>query len=379
MDVDAMERPSKVVTIETLHVVASLAVGGMEGVIFDLARLATRPRFNPRVLCLEEVGPWGERFERAGIAVEGLGGQGRHPGMKVLLLARRLRALGPDVVHTHNVKAHLQGTLAARLAGISGVVHTKHGHVFPESALARWANRIAVSHCRRVVAVSADTARRAIEVEGLPPGKVEVIHNGVDLAAFAPLGEGPVSPARAIHVARLSEEKDQATLLRAARLVADQRPEFHLEVVGDGPDRPELAALAAALSLDPHVSFLGARTDVPVLLRASGLFVLSSRSEGISLTLLEAMASGLPVVATDVGGNAEVVVHGETGVLVPAGDPARLAEAVAGLLSDPERAHRLGRAGRRRVERAFDLRGVVRRYEQLYEDVLTSIAPARFG
>jgi glycosyltransferase involved in cell wall biosynthesis len=168
-------------------------------------------------------------------------------------------------------------------------------------------------------------------------------------------------------VARLSPEKDIATLLRAARLVADAHPDFRLEIAGAGPCDADLRRLADELNLRGHVQFLGEVGDVPALLARARLFVLPSQSEGISLTVLEAMATGLPVVTTLVGGNPEVVLGDTTGTLVPAADPPALADAIIRLLADPDRAQLMGRAARRRVEANFDVRAMVARYEALYE------------
>jgi glycosyltransferase involved in cell wall biosynthesis len=283
-------------------------------------------------------------------------------------------------VHTHNVKAHLQGSLAAVLAGAKVVLNTKHGHVFPESRTAIRLNRLALAGTRRVVAVSEDTAKRAVEVERLPPEKLTVIHNGVDLSLYAPPTERrPSTRGNLIHVARLSPEKDQLTLLRSAQVLVERCPDFRLQVVGDGPSRRDLEGMAQALGLGERVIFHGASQDVPALLRAAGMFVLSSRSEGIALTLLEAMATGLPVVATRVGGNAEVVIDGETGLLVPPGDPAGLAHAIGALIADPERAGRMGDRGHLRAQEHFDVRRVVRRYEALYLDLLGGAEAAPTG
>ena len=172
---------------------------------------------------------------------------------------------------------------------------------------------------------------------------------------------GPV-----VNVARLSSEKDPANLLRAAARVAAADPTFRLELAGDGPLRGELSALAESLGIAGLVKFLGDVRDVPALLSRASLFVLPSKAEGISLTLLEAMATGLPVVATSVGGNPEVVVHGQTGHLVPSEDPAGLAEAILWMRRHSEDAQLMGRAGRRRVEDVFDIRAMVAQYERLY-------------
>ncbi|HEY2253169.1 MAG TPA: glycosyltransferase, partial [Planctomycetaceae bacterium] len=237
------------------------------------------------------------------------------------------------------------------------------------------ANRLAAGLSSKVIAVSQDAADVALQIEKVSQRKVEVIRNGIDLAKFS-LAMRPRRELqrRAVHVARISySSKDQRTLLAAVRLVADQQPDFVLDIVGDGPDRADLEARCDELRLRSHVNFLGFRDDVHQFLSRAEFFVLSSVTEGISITLLEAAACGLPIVATNVGGNPEVTVHGETGLLVPPRSPAELASAMLEMLRDTNRARRMGIAGRRRVEQHFDLRCSVAKYEELYD----SLVPAR--
>ena len=223
--------------------------------------------------------------------------------------------------------------------------------------------RLAARLTDRFVCVSADSARQAVR-QGVSPRTVRVLWNGIDLTRFAPpalRGAGPV-----VTVARLSPEKDIDTLLRAAALAAAADDAFRLEIAGDGPCMADLRRTAAGLGLGGRVTFHGQVRDVPALLARAGLFVLSSRTEGVSLTLLEAMAGGLAVVATRVGGNPEVVADGETGLLVPPGDPAALAAAMLRLRRNDGERGRMGRAGRSRVERCFDVRRMTAEYERIY-------------
>jgi glycosyltransferase involved in cell wall biosynthesis len=169
-----------------------------------------------------------------------------------------------------------------------------------------------------------------------------------------------------VTVARLSPEKDVANLVRASALVARQFPDLSVEVAGGGACFDDLKRLTAELGVGDRVKFLGEVRDVPALLARARMFVLPSRSEGIPLTVLEAMARGLPVVATRVGGLSEVVVEGETGLLVPSADPAALAAAMLRLWRETDTGRRMGEAGRRRVEQVFDIRRMIDDYEALY-------------
>ena len=210
----------------------------------------------------------------------------------------------------------------------------------------------------------------------MPSAKIRTIHNGVDLEHYAYRGprEGRTD-LRAVTVARLDPVKDQATLLRAVRLIADKDPSFSIDVVGDGPSRSELETLRAELRLEHHCRFHGFQDDVRPFLAQADFFVLSSISEGIPLTLLEAMAMGLPGIATDVGGNREVIVPGETGYLIPVRSPAALAEAVLRLRAEPAGLEGLGQGSRRRVEEVFSLTAMVARYEALYLELLERRSP----
>lgn len=340
-------------------------------VILSLIRHMDRARYAPHVICLHDRGPLAERIEALGVAVEVIGAHGVGLFEMGRRLARRLRQLRPHVVHTHNPAPHQAAAVARLLTRFPALVHTKHGRNNFSTRARRWAEQWAGRMSDMVVPVSTDAAEVAHSVDRVPTRKLQVIHNGIevgDLTCATPLRPG--RPPRAVHVARLNRVKDQGTLLRAARAVADQLPGFTLDVVGDGPMHEQVHALTAELGLQDIVRFHGFRDDVGAVLAESDLFVLSSLSEGISITLLEAMAAGLPVVATDVGGNREVVVAGETGLLVPVGDAAALASAMLAVLTDPDRAQRLGAAGRARVASAFAIDRTVRAYEAIYDDLL---------
>ncbi|HEY3969293.1 MAG TPA: glycosyltransferase [Planctomycetaceae bacterium] len=358
--------------VQVVHLVLGLNVGGLEKVVYDLVRCIDQDLFAVRILCLEQIGAWGPKFEALGIPVENLNTKNRKIPGRVAAVARRLRELRPDVLHTHNPAPHLVGAIAARLSGVPVVVHTKHGRNYPRNKKWVLANRMASALTDKVIAVSQDAAEVALQIERIKTNKVETIWNGVDLSRFSARETTPPGAARrAIHVARISyPDKDQRTLLAAVRIVADAEPDFMIDLVGDGPDRADLEAYCDELQLRRNVNFIGFRDDVHECLSQAGFFVLSSVTEGVSLTLLEAAASGLPIVATRVGGNSEVVSHEETGLLVPPQSPGALAEAMLEMLRHPQRAAQMGLAGRRRIENHFDLRRAVARYEQLYLSLL---------
>jgi glycosyltransferase involved in cell wall biosynthesis len=194
------------------------------------------------------------------------------------------------------------------------------------------------------------------------------IWNGIDVDRFEFVGAQP--ELSAVSVARLSPEKDFGTLLRATAIVLREFPQFRLRIVGDGRERGALERLSAELGLTSVVEFMGERSNVPALLATAGFFVSSSRTEGISLTVLEAMSVGLPVVTTAVGGSPEIVVEGTTGWLAPAEDPQALAHAITRMCRARSHWMEMGRAARERVEEHFNIRSTMAHYETLYEQAL---------
>ena len=341
----------KRVRLRVAHVTLGLDVGGQEKLLVEFARHADRGRFDLQFVSLGGRGVLAGDLEAHGWPVAALGEPtGFRPGL-VSRLARLFRAGRIDVVHTHDERPHIYGAFAARLAGVRRLIHTRH-HGMADRLTRRQSGlvRVASELTDRFVCVSADSARQAVR-QGVSARKVRVLHNGIDLTRFGVEGGGwrvegedkppdPSSPSTlhpppstrtgpVVTVARLSPEKDIGTLLHAAALAARSDDAFRLEIAGDGPCMADLRRTAAELGLGGVVHFHGQVRDVPALLARAGLFVLPSLTEGVSLTLLEAMACGLAVVATRVGGNPEVVVDGETGLLAPPGDPAALAAAHA--------------------------------------------------
>lgn len=360
-------------SIRVAHVVETLDLGGLEKLVVEFARHCDRARFAPLVVTIGRRGLLADEVEALDCPVIALD---HPPGLRarvwsIARMGRIFRREQVGVVHTHSEGPLLFGAPSARLAQVPRVVHTRHhgpdlGSSRRALAGMAWASR----WVDRVACVADDGARRAA-AEGIDASKIQTIWNGIDLARFADQDPAPGGPA--VVVARLVPEKGIATLLRATAIITRQAPEFRLEIAGEGPDRPALEALANELNLDTRVRFLGRVDDVPALLGRAGMLVLPSRKEGISLTLLEAMARGLPCVATRVGGNPEVVIDGETGLLAPPEDPEALARAILALWTDPARAKALGKAGRARAELHFDIRRTVATYESIY----TNCAEAR--
>lgn len=363
-----------------VHVIYRLDYGGLENGVVNLVNRIPAGRYRQAIVCLAGVGQeFRRRIRRDDVEVVSLG---KRPGKDPAAYGRMwrvLRRLRPTIVHTRNLgTVDMQWVAVA--AGVPRRVHGEHGWeasdprgLGPRSLRIRRACRPAV---HRYVPMSRDLARWLEAAVHVRPERIRQAYNGVDTERFRPAT--PVESAgrmvRIGTVGRLDPVKNQAAILRAVRTILDQRPELdaalRLIVVGDGPERGALESLAGELGLLRHVEFTGTRDDTASILRTFDVFVLPSVNEGISNTILEAMASGLPVLAARVGGNPELVVHGETGLLY---EPDATDGLVAGLqryLDEPglRRAH--GTAGRRRVQDNFSLDAMVQRYLDIYDELI---------
>lgn len=369
-DTDVQNHAGEPRTVRVCHVSLTLKTGGLERLLADIARHHDANRCQVEFLALNEVGRFANVIREAGCRVHSLPTSGRIGQLRQMV--RLFRAGKFDVVHTHNTYPHIYASIAARIARIPVVVNTRHGqrsgHGWKSKVQFRWASHLV----DKIVAVSDDAAQLCIEADGVRSHKVARIWNGIDIEDFK--YTGPVKTPVAISVARLSAEKDFPTLLRAMAIAVKQVPDLVLNLVGDGPERNRLEGLSAELKLTDHVRFLGDRADVPALLSSAGFFVTASLTEGISLTLLEAMAVGLPVIATHVGGNSEIVDDPLTGRLVPPNDENKLAAAMVEMCRQSRHWPELGRAGRDRVQAHFEVRRMVADYEHLYRKLLSERA-----
>jgi glycosyltransferase involved in cell wall biosynthesis len=333
----------------------------------------------PCVLCLDEVGAIGERLQARGVPVVAFH---RRPGIDWRLFGRmaaELRARQIDVVHAHQYTPFFYASIAARRSGMRPrVIFTEHGRHYPDvvSAKRRVLNRLVFDRLADdVTAVCEFSARSLADTDGFSRARIRIIPNGIDVPEYAAIDDRAalrvrlgLSPSRryVIIVARFHPVKDHATLVRAFRQVASAHDDVELLLAGDGPLRPALEGQIRELGLVERVHLLGVRSDVPDLLRASDVFVLSSVSEAASITLLEAMGSSRPSVVTNVGGNPELVRDGVDGLLVARGDSTEMALAIKRLLSNPALAERMGRAAAARVRERFLLDDTIRAYADLY-------------
>ena len=272
-------------------------------------------------------------------------------------LWRRLQRTPVDVLVLLTVVPNIWGRILGRLAGVPWIIGNCRGGAGPWRQHERWLWPLA----DYIICNSAAIKMLLSNHYRVPPARLRVIHNGVDLDYFLPPAAAPRgNPARVLSVARLVPDKDHRTLIRAFRLVAGDHPEAELWLVGDGPEEKAIRQLAAEILPPGKVRFFPSQEDPRPFFQQAGLFVLSSVHEAFPNVVLEAMATGLPVVATRVGGLPEMVAPGETGWLAPPRDPAALAAAISQLLADPQTMRDFGAAGQRRVARCFPLAAMVR-------------------
>ncbi|WP_306533876.1 TIGR03088 family PEP-CTERM/XrtA system glycosyltransferase [Geobacter sp.] len=364
--------------IKILHILHSLQVGGLENGVVNLINRLDPERFEHAICCITSSGPMAERLVRP-VEIHELGKGAGGDYLLPLKIAKVVREVKPHIVHTRNWGT-IDGVIAARLAGVRCVIHGEHGREATDpggtNGRRNRVRRLLHPLVTRFVTVSDDLRTWLVDQVGIPGEKVIHIMNGVDTERFAPAQDKGATKVRfglnpdsfvVGTVGRLDPVKDQQTLVRAFdALCGEKGRHSDLLLIGSGPEEDKLRRLADELNMGGSVHFMGERRDIPELLQAMDVFVLPSLAEGISNTILEAMACGLPVVATRVGGNLELVEDGVSGHLFAVGDLAGLAGTMCDYSDDPEQRLQLGARGRALAEQEISLAGMVQKYENLY-------------
>jgi len=364
------------------HVIHALGVGGAEVLVDQMLRLLS-DEFRCVVAVLDDIGEIGERLKQDGFTVEHLH---RQPGID-RGCAKRLREFadrkGAKILHAHQYTPFFQSMLSRGLYGRRPVVFTEHGRHFPDLPSRRRAvvNRLLLRRCDRLIGCGGAVRQALIDNEGLPQSRVEVIYNGADLRKLSQPSAGARERIRAefgyaatdfvaVLVARLHELKDHQTALRAIDAARRQIPGLRLLLAGDGNQRSAIEQTIRDRGLAQTVRLAGTREDVADLLAASDVFLMSSISEGIPLTVIEAMAAGRPVISTAVGGLPELVEHGVTGFLAPSRDHASLAASLIELHCRPDLRKRMADVAAQRAREKFSLDGMLNSYREVYREVL---------
>jgi sugar transferase (PEP-CTERM/EpsH1 system associated) len=371
--------------IRVMHVVFSLQPGGMEHGVVKLVNGLEPARFQSAICSTTPGGALRPMVKPERQVIELRRRPGNDPRL-VWDLYQMFRRERPHIVHTHAWGTLCEGLVAARLARVPLVVHGEHGTLQLKPYQAR-VQRVAWRHVNRLLSVSSRLAERMAATTGFPVERIQVIRNGVDLSRFGTVARAAArqwlgfdDAAVVIGTAgRLVPVKDQRTLLDAAATLHQRSCHVSVLLAGDGPLLGELQAHAHSRGLSDHVRFLGHRPDIERVFAALDIFVLSSVSEGLSNTILEAMASGLPVVATRVGGADELVLDGVTGLLVPPQSAAVMADAIEALTADPERRRVMAAAASRRAFEEFAIDRMLQNYASFYQSIAQELSNAGQG
>lgn len=372
--------------VRVAFVMHMMGVAGAEVLVAETIRRLGR-RLEPLICCLDGIGPLGEQLRSDGVPVVVIGRRLGKDWRTPVRLAQEFRRHGAEVIHAHQYTPFFYSALARVLCGNRPrLIFTEHGRHYPDivSSARRRVNQAVLAHlAAEVNAVCEFSAEALRRTDGFGQVPVQVIENGIDVERYGRSADRAAAKRRVglaperrhiINVARFHPVKDQMTLITAFAQLAGAANDVDLVLVGDGALRAELERAVAVHGLGERVHLLGIRRDIAQLLDAADVFCLSSVSEAASLTLLEAMASALPVVVSAVGGNPEIVADGRDGLLFPRGDVEQLAQALLRVLADPALAARLGAAAAARVHATYRLERTIDRYFELYARLATHSA-----
>lgn len=360
------------------HIIFRLDFGGLENGLVNLVNGLSAEEFRHTIICLTDFTAYRERIIDGQVEVHALNKrEGKDPGAYCRLW-KLLRRLRPDVVHTRNLGT-LDCAVIARMASVRHTVHGEHGwdvmDLYGNSRKYKLVRRACRPFVQRYITLSQDLSTFLCDRIGVPEARIRQIYNGVDTDLFRPrAGPRPSGQFVIGTVGRMQTVKNQLDLVRAFVEVAQRSRtdplNLRLVMIGDGPLREAAQGMLADAGMAELAWLPGTRSDIAEQMAQMDLFVLPSLNEGISNTILEAMACGVPVIATRVGGNPELVIDGETGTLVPASSPSALADAIQIYMENLELAHMHGEVGRRRVESHFSMHAMLEGYRQVYHELL---------
>ena len=357
--------------MKVLHIVNSLALGGLEKFVVDLTH--QMDQVSHTVVCLTDTGEFFNDIEGSTFFLKS---PHKLSFSNIFKLKKVIMNNSIDLVHTHNQGPQFYGSMAAKLTR-TPILHTKHGQNLSNYKRRNYMDMFSSCLTDIVVSVSCDAHKICIEKLKIPENKVVTILNGVNTNTYQKFKNKKQytndRPFVIGTVARLAEEKNQKCLLEACSILMKNSISFNLKIVGDGPLRKDLMFKTKCLGIDKFVEFEGVRRDIPTVMNSFDLFVLPSFTEGVSLTLLEAMSCELPIVATNVGGNSEVVIDGVTGTLVPTDNPVCLASAIMKYIKEPEICLRKGKAGRQRACESFSLSKTSSKYLEIYKKLVMTL------
>jgi len=365
--------------VKILYVIWSLEMGGAERLVVSLSEGLDRKRFEPLVCCLNHPGALAERLVTQGIPVVALH---KRPGLDFSVIPKLVSLMQKEkirIVHTHLWGANVWGRIAAWLSGVPVCIATEHGIQEWRGPFHHLIDKILSPLCHRIIFVAETVREEFCRKTGVASQRCTIIPSGIDTTRFSPAGDGlrnreaiGLSPEGKIvlSVGRLAPEKRQDLLLKAMEMPKISQTDLSLVVVGEGEEKEKLLRLKDTLGLNGRVQFLGERENIEGIYRSADLFVLTSSREALSLALLEAMSTGLPVIVSDVGDHSRLIRDGENGFLVPAGDTKAFSEKILFLLNHPEEAKQIGTEARKTVLSRYSKERMLQDTEKLYEELL---------
>lgn len=368
--------------IKLMQITHDLAIGGLQQVIVNICRTIDRDKFDVLVLCLRNMGEFVPDVEKLGIKVVYL--PQKESGadyFSFLKVAKILREENVEIIHTHNTQPFIDGTIGALLSGVKSIIHTDHARDFPDKKRYMFAEWVMSHFAYKVVGVSDHTSYNLNKYERIPTRKITTITNGIDESIYN-VNINIENKKRELGIkekgfviglgARLSEQKGITYLLKAMPAIIEEFSDITLVIAGIGECERELKREVNDLGIATNTMFIGARLDMQEVLKVYDLYVLPSLYEGLPMVLLEAMAAGSPIVATDVGGNSMAIEHGVNGSLVESMNPTILAQEVISLLKDKNLREQYVKNGYVIFRKKFSARTMTEQYEKLYLNAVVS-------
>lgn len=359
-----------------LHIIHSLDVGGAEKIVVDFAEETNPDLFNVSICCLDKIGTLGEELKSKGYRVISMG---RTPGVDwrlIMSLWKFLRENKIDIIHAHQYSSFFYAALAKNFSKRPCIIFTEHGRFYPDRKRIKRIifDPILSGFASEIVSISAATKEAMVKYDNFPRKKIKIIYNGVkfrtnsiDRAQKRQELDISTEDFVLVTAARLDSIKNHGMMIRTMKRISESIPRCKLIIAGDGPEYAGLSEEIDSSGLSDSVILLGFRDDIAEIFSASDVFLLSSVSEGTSVTLLEAMHAGLPAVVTNVGGNPEVLTDGETGFLVESDDDKAMAHKIIALYKDRNMAHQMGGRAKERAGKLFSLNNMINQYEEMYK------------
>jgi len=371
--------------IHVLHILHHMKMGGVEHLVYDMTNAFSKLNIKTTICCLDGiVGELGERLQKKGIKIIVLN---RKPGFDLRLifdLSKIIKELNPDVVHVHQYTPWFYGISACILAKKKETIFSEHGRLYPDKLRIKrviYNRLILLPHTKVITVDSIHLQNALVNYEKIPRRRIKILPNGIKLEPFSKITD----KTRKVHrdklgikedeiaigmIARLDPIKDHDTLIKAFQLVNQKHPNTKLFLAGKGPRFDKIKSLIKELGIDSKAILLGYYEDLYGFLSALDLYVLSSHLESAPLGVMEAMAAGLPVIATNAGGTGEIILDGKDGFLVPPRDPDKMAEAIIKVLNDLKKAKELAQRGKEKIYNNYSFDRMINDYKDLYLETI---------